>query len=58
MGNIYIYIHTDILMRKILRKGWSFVLMETLETHLCNRRQCHLSKAMTPVIILLWTVKL
>ena len=29
MGNIYI--HTDILMRKILRKGWSFVLMETLE---------------------------
>ena len=56
MGNIYI--HTDILMRKILRKGWSFVLMETLETHLCNRRQCHLSKAMTPVIILLWTVKL
>ena len=34
---IYIYIiRTDILMRKILRKGWSFVLMERLETHLCN----------------------
>ena len=52
---VYIYIYIQTFW---WGKSCAIVLMETLETHLCNRRQCHLSKAMTPVIILLWTVKL